>query len=182
MTGNVPGAPAFRYPLPRVPLAAAAANLGRVSVLVELCLGGVLDLLITGIAPARGVGRLRALSALDALAAGIFVQGMDSAEPRISSEAGHRFRQLRVLRDPPTVTYEGMCTTDFARPFDGGEVRVLGEVDYRLVIRVGTKNPDEPSPDFVRELAAIGGLVLIGSSISDQPELRNRLENSRPVT
>jgi hypothetical protein len=177
MTGQDTAIPSFRYPLPRIPLAGAVTTVGRVSVSVRLGLGGVLDVFTNGVVPGRGISRIRALTALDTLAAEIFVQGMDSGEPRISCAAGHRFRQQRARRDTPaTLVFEGVCGMDFTSSFSGGGVRVTGEVDYRLEVRASSEPSGRPASEFTRELSAIGGLALVGTSISELPELRNRLE------
>ncbi|WP_158893785.1 hypothetical protein [Amycolatopsis anabasis] len=169
MTGKAADVPSFSFPLPRAPLAGAVTRIGKVSVAVRLALDGVLDVTCPG-----GPDRARALAALDALASGVFVQGMASPEPRISSDAGHRFRQLRSAHEPPSIlAFEGVCRTDFERALDGVRIRVTGEVDYRLEVHATRESAD--GTDFGNELASIGGLVLIGTTISDHPELRDRL-------
>src|SRR5436305_13815098 len=154
MSGNRAYVPWFRYPLPEIPLAGAVTAIGRVSVVVRLHLHGVLDV--------QAEERESALAALDSLTGGIFVQGMDSAEPRIISEAGHQFRQLRSERHcAGELSFAGICAMRFMRSHREAWCTVVGEPEYRLEIRAG--RPPGAHPDDARHaLASIGGPGLVG--------------------
>ncbi|WP_020668128.1 hypothetical protein [Amycolatopsis nigrescens] len=166
MSGKRAEIPSFRFRLPDLPLAGAATAIGKVSVTVRLRLRGVLD-----VWSADSAG---ALTILDGLVAGIFVQGVDSAEPRISSAARHEFRQTCADRDAGGLfSFTGTCAVRFTRADD----LVTGEPEYRLEVRAARTHGD-PGDDLGHELAALGGLKLVGSSISAEQSLRRLLKPS----
>jgi hypothetical protein len=144
--------------------------IGKVSVAASLYWHGVRDVLADE--PES------ALHALDSLTTGIFVQGMGSAEPRIGSDAGHEFRQRDSERHSAgALSFAGICVTRFVRSRRDTQCTVTGEPEYRLEIRAGQSHG---SPAEVgHALASLGGLMLIGTSISTDESLRGRLEPSR---
>jgi hypothetical protein len=168
---------AYRYTLPRAPVAAASVDIGHVAVTIELLLSGELDV-ITGAATHDRM-RAGALTALRAMAKGLMIRGLGSATPGISATAGHRFTQRRHdFRAPNTITFAGDCTVDFTQRWDGVDVTVTGEVGYSLEVtaageparaagEVGTATTTRGwFVQHEKELASIGMLVLVAVPIA----------------
>jgi hypothetical protein len=164
---------AFRYTLPRAPVAGASVDIGHVAVTIELLLSGELDVTaldVTGGTLAHDALRAGALTSLRAMAKGLMISGLGSATPSISATAGHRFTQRRHdFRAPNTITFAGDCAVAFSQHWDGVDVTVTGEVGYSLEVTAAgesTRAADTTSTRgwFVQheqELASIGMLVLV---------------------
>jgi hypothetical protein len=152
----------FRFTLPDSPIAAASADIGHVAVDLALTLNGHVEVTSPSRADAHPV--------LDRISEGVFVSGLGTDEPSVSSTAKHLFTQDGTkFVGPSTMVFSGGSVIDFEQ--DG--VAVLGDVEYQLAVTVAPHNREaEVHPDaaawFSRNggtLAAIGAIVLIGRSV-----------------
>src|SRR4051794_38374812 len=124
----------FRFTLPDVPIAAASADIGHVAVDLALTLTG--DVRV--VSPSREDAR----PVLDRISEGVFVSGLDTGTPDVTSTARHRFTQAASrFAGPSTMVFTGGSQIDYAQ--DG--VEVTGEVGYALAVTVAPHNrePDE---------------------------------------
>jgi hypothetical protein len=149
----------FRYTLPDAPIAAASADIGRVAVDLALTLDGHVQVKCPSPDEAQPV--------LDRISEGVFVSGLGTEAPSVTSTARHRFTQAGItFLGPSTMVFTGGSVIDFAQ--DG--VEVTGDVEYRLAVTVAPHNREpEAHSDaaawFSRNggtLASIGAIVLIG--------------------
>lgn len=172
-------APSFRYRLPETPVATASADIGHVSVRVELFLTGELEISTSPRRAPAETGALRActLKALRAMSRGLMVTGLGSYTPGITSSAGNRFGQTGYqFRAPNTMAFTGGCGIGFARHCECGTVTVTGEVGYSLdvtAVPLGTRLAEQGRTEqgawflrYEQELASIGMLVLAGVPIA----------------
>jgi hypothetical protein len=153
----------FRFPLPDAPIAAASADIGHVAVALALTLAGDVQVVSSSLEDARPV--------LDRISEGVFVSGLDTGAPNVTSTARHRFTQAGTkFVAPSTMVFTGGSVIDYAQ--DG--VEITGEVGYSLAVTVEPHNrapEDHADGDawFTRNggtLASIGAIVLIGRSLA----------------
>lgn len=152
----------FRYTLPDTPVAAASADIGHVAVDLALTLRGQVEVSSTSRADAQVV--------LNRISEGVFISGLGTEEPCVTSTARHRFTQVgATFVGPATMVFTGGSVIDFAQ--DG--VSVKGDVEYGLAVTVSPHNREpEHQADaaawFARNggtLASIGAIVLIGAKL-----------------
>jgi hypothetical protein len=153
----------FRFTLPDSPIAAASADIGHVAVDLALTMNGHVQVVSPSKAEAHPV--------LDRISEGVFVSGLGTDVPSVTSTARHRFTQDGTkFVGPSTMVFSGGSVIDFEE--DG--VSVMGDVEYQLAVTVAPHNREpEAHPDaaawFSRNggtLAAIGAIVLIGRAVS----------------
>jgi hypothetical protein len=152
----------FRFTLPDSPIAAASADIGHVAVDLALTLAGDVRVVSASLESARPV--------LDRISEGVFVSGLGTGAPSVTSTAQHRFTQDgTTFQGPSTMVFTGDSVIDFAQ--DG--VEITGEVGYSLAVTVAPHNREpEPHQDgeawFTQNggtLASIGAIVLVGRSL-----------------
>ncbi|TCO56557.1 hypothetical protein [Actinocrispum wychmicini] len=153
----------FRFTLPDAPIAAASADIGHVAVSLALTLAGDVLVVSPSLDEARPV--------LDRISEGVFVSGLGTESPSVTSTVRHSFTQDgTVFMGPSTMVFTGASVIDYAQ--DG--VEITGDVAYRLAVTVAPHNREpENHADaqtwFARNggtLASIGAIVLIGRSLS----------------
>ncbi len=150
------------------PVAAAAAEIGKVAVSVRLSFEGDLY------ACSRPPGPLERVEAeaLDLLSKGLFVSGIDTPVATVTGAAGHRFVQKRAVFQPPDCrVYHGTCGVGANR----NGLTLTGMLGYRLEVRAAwnSRAGDCGQPAtaaewcelFGAQLASIGGVVLRRSSL-----------------
>ncbi|HEU5474582.1 MAG TPA: hypothetical protein VFV67_28380 [Actinophytocola sp.] len=161
-------------------MATASADIGHVTVRVDLFLTGELEVATTPRRAPAETGALRActLRALRTMCRGLMVTGLGSYTPAIGSAAGNRFAQTGYqFHAPNTMAFGGRCSISFAQSCECGMVTVTGEVLYSLDVTALPHNGRMPEDDgpgrqnawFLRyeeELASIGMLVLAGVPIA----------------
>jgi hypothetical protein len=152
----------FRFTLPDSPIAAASADIGHVAVSLALTLAGDVQVVSPSPAEARPV--------LDRISEGVFVSGLGTECPSVTSTARHQFTQAGVtFVGPSTMVFTGGSVIDYAQ--DG--VEITGDVSYQLAVTVAPHNREpEVHPDASAwfsgnggTLASIGAIVLIGRSL-----------------
>ncbi len=153
----------FRFTLPDAPIAAASADIGHVGVDLALTLNGQVQVTSPSMAEAHPV--------LDRISEGVFVSGLGTEVPSVTSTAKHKFTQDGTkFLGPSTMVFTGGSVIDFSE--DG--ISVSGEVSYQLAVTVAPHNREPVAhPDaaawFSRNggtLASIGAIVLIGRGVS----------------
>ncbi len=161
-------ATAFRYRLPADPVAAATAEIGKVAVSVRLFFEGDL---YTCRRPPGALERVEA-EALDLLAKGLFVSGIDLPVATVTGTAGHRFVQESAVFEPPDRwVRRGTCVVGTG----GNGLSLTGVLRYRLEVRAGwNRRAPECGPPatatewrefFGAQVASIGGMVLRRASL-----------------
>ncbi|WP_235783680.1 hypothetical protein [Amycolatopsis orientalis] len=150
------------------PVAAATAEIGKVTVSVRLSFEG--DLYACRRPP--GVVERVEAEALDLLSKGLFVSGIDTPVATVTGAAGHRFvQETTVFQPPDRWIYRGTCGVGASR----NGLTLTGVLGYRLEVRAcwarraGECGPPTTAAEwcefFGAQLASIGGVVLRRASV-----------------
>ena len=190
------GLPAFRYNLPRIPIATAHIDTPQASIEITMSLRGSVTVTFPN-AP-RGVStdldtggwRLEATQALGPLTQGLRVSGIGTDSPNIGVTMGTQYSTTEYRLVPPnTMVFIGQARVAYTVPSRRlGNIEVNGQPGYELSVTVYPRRSSSPEPvpvpvpirvpvspgewfeEHSLQLAGIGAIALVAIAIAAAPE------------
>jgi hypothetical protein len=187
-TYAVGGLPAFRYNLPRAPIASTHVETPTASIDLELSLIG--NVSVTFPNPPRGIStdvdtggwRVEATHAVDGITEGLRINGIGTATPSIGATLGNQYDQTEVRFIPPdTMAFRGQARIGYSKASPLGQVAVQGQPGFELRVTVTPHPTTGPEPEPVMDeegwferhkepLAVLGVVALVALAIALAPE------------
>jgi hypothetical protein len=184
----VGGLPAFRYNLPRAPIASTHLETPTASIDLELSLIG--NVSVTFPNPPRGIStdvdtggwRVEATNAVGGITEGLRINGIGTATPSIGATIGNQYDQTEVRFTPPnTIAFRGQARIGYSKASPLGQVAVQGQPGFELRVTVTPHPTTGPEPDPVLDeedwferhrepLAVLGVVALVALAIALAPE------------